>query len=555
MAGVEHSIVVRLEQAGQPPGHPVCAALAERARGQDHRPEEPQLHLRLHATTDVVHAPPRAGDAPDAVQQDPEALRQGSRHDAGPPASTYETTTNAATLRSIRSTSPRSGPAPAAHAAGLAAARAACTAAGARHLVRRGVRAPEVSQVHKCWKGRQSVLLIYGATLGVVEVVGSVVVGVATAVSSVGVAVASVSVGSGAIVWSPVGGSTGDATTGGGATGATVTVGAGGAAPPPARELASPPGRERRETSAVPRTSRTSSPAGWSPRSGTASCSPRRTHAPGSSARSERRRRRSQRRPCHGWWPAASPRGRRRRRASPAGRRARAAAGPHARPDDDAREDRNDRRDVGCSAGWGRDRDLLRRGVGLGGLGLVGGVGSGGRRLVVGGLRQRDDGVVGVDVLGSSSSTSSWAGLSHPATPHPAASAGSGGSSVTARSGSVRSSDTSRLPFLATPRHYALTRSDQPMVPDEGRGISEARRRRTPRARPHEPARRRGSFCTCPRARRRSSSRPRRRGWCTCGCSWAGSSGLQRFFEQRALWRAVWPASRRFAPPGRPSAT
>jgi hypothetical protein len=46
-----------------------------------------------------------------------------------------------------------------------------------------------------CWNGRQIALRIYGATLGVGEVVGSVVVGVATPVSSVGVAVASGSVG------------------------------------------------------------------------------------------------------------------------------------------------------------------------------------------------------------------------------------------------------------------------------------------------------------------------------------------------------------------------
>jgi hypothetical protein len=62
--------------------------LADRARGQDHRPEDPQLHLRLQATTDVVHAPPGAGDAPDAVAQAPQALGKGTRHGAGPPTST-----------------------------------------------------------------------------------------------------------------------------------------------------------------------------------------------------------------------------------------------------------------------------------------------------------------------------------------------------------------------------------------------------------------------------------------------------------------------------------
>ncbi len=150
---------------------------------------------------------------------------------------------------------------------------------------------------------------------------------------------------------------------------------------------------------------------------------------------------------------------------------------------------------------------------------------------------------------GPSSSTSSWAGWSHPAMPHPAADAGSGGSSATARSGSVRSSDTSRLPFLATPRHCALTRSDRPMVPDEGRGISEARRRRTPHPRRHESARRGGSPSALVRERGEEAAQGReeaagafRSGWCTCGCSWAGSSGPAGSARRCSLFEG-WDAS------------
>jgi len=67
-----------------------------------------------------------------------------------------------------------------------------------------------------------------GATLDVVEVVGSVVVGMSTSVSSVGVSVAGAPVGSGSVVRSPVGVSTGGVTTGAVATGAAVTDGADG---------------------------------------------------------------------------------------------------------------------------------------------------------------------------------------------------------------------------------------------------------------------------------------------------------------------------------------